>query len=123
MTDIVDIDQLKKLLHDFAVIRDWTKFHNPKNLSMALAVEAGELLEIFQWMSDNHANQVKNDMEIVKKTQHELADIMLYLIRIAALMDINLSEAVLNKIKLNNEKYPVELVKGSAKKYTEYAKN
>lgn len=123
MTDMLDVEKLKKILDDFAIIRDWTKFHNPKNLSMALAAEAGELLEIFQWMSDKEAKQAKDNVEIVEKTRDELADVMLYLIRIATLMDINLSEAILHKININNEKYPVDRVKGSAKKYSEYFKD
>jgi dCTP diphosphatase len=120
MTDILDIENLKKILDEFATVRDWTQFHNPKNLSMALTVEAGELLEIFQWMTDDQAKQAKNNFHIVTEVSHELADIMLYLIRLATFMDINLAEAVFNKIKLNDKKYPVEQVKGSPKKYTEY---
>ena len=83
---------------------------------MALAAEAGELLEIFQWMSELDVVQAHNDSAVKEKTSHELADIMLYLIHMAALMNINLSDALTNKIKLNNKKYPAELVKGSAKK-------
>ncbi len=120
MTDIINVDDIKKTLQEFAEKRDWDKFHNPKNLSMALACEAGELLEIFQWMSEPDATQCCNDLSIKEKTSHELADIMLYLFRIASLMGINITEALYNKISINNEKYPVELVKGSSKKYNEY---
>ncbi len=121
MTDIIDVDNIKKTLQDFAEKRDWEKFHNPKNLSMAVACEAGELLEIFQWMSESDATQCCNELSIKEKTSHELADIMLYLIRIASLMGINITEALYNKISINNKKYPVELVKGSSKKYNEYS--
>lgn len=123
MTDIIDIDSVKKILQDFAEARDWNKFHNPKNLSMALACEAGELLEIFQWMSEMDSIHAYHDLSIKEKTSHELADIMLYLIRIASLMNINITEALHNKISINNKKYPPELVKGDAKKYDEYFKS
>lgn len=122
MTDIIDIDEIKKILRDFVDARDWSKFHNPKNLSMALAGEAGELLEIFQWMSDVDSLNAKNCSSIKERTSQELADVMLYLIHIASSMDINLNDAICNKIAINSNKYPAELVKGSAKKYNEYSK-
>src|SRR3990167_9813357 len=109
MTDILDIDNIKKILEDFATARDWNKFHNPKNLSMALACEAGELLEIFQWMSDLEVTHACNELSTKEKTSHELADIMLYLIRIASLMNINIAETLHNKIAINNKKYPANL--------------
>lgn len=121
MADIIDIAIIKETLQDFAKKRDWEKFHNPKNLSMALACEAGELLEIFQWMSESEVTQACGELSVREKTSHELADIMLYLIRIASLMDINLADALQKKIAINNKKYPAELVKGSSKKYNEYS--
>lgn len=121
MTDIIDMDEIKNILQDFAAKREWEKFHNPKNLSMALACEAGELLEIFQWMSEVDTNRACNESSIQEKVSHELADILLYLIRIASLMNINISEALHHKLRINQEKYPVELVKGSSKKYNEYS--
>lgn len=117
MTDLLDIVKLKKTLQEFADARDWNKFHNPKNLSMALAAEAGELLEIFQWLSEAELSQVCQDSSIKEETSHELADILLYLTRLADALDINLSEAVIEKLKLNDQKYPVWRVKGSARKY------
>ncbi len=120
MTDIIDIDNLKEVLKDFANVRDWNKFHNPKNISMALACESAELLEIFQWMSDKDAANAHLETLTKEKASEELADIMLYLVRMASLMDINLSDAIKNKIVINKKKYPAELVKGSAKKYSEY---
>jgi len=116
MSDLIDIDQLKKTLQDFADQRDWQKFHNPKNLAMALAGEAGELLEIFQWLTEAESIQAHQDPDIHKHTSHELADILLYLIRIADQMKINLSQAIHDKLILNNRKYPAELVRGSSKK-------
>ncbi len=120
MTEIIDIHQLKKLQQEFSAVRDWEKFHTPKNLAMALTCESAELLEIFQWVSEDASRLAHEDPVIKQKTSHELADIMLYVIRLADLMQINLNEAIQQKIVLNNEKYPAELVKGSAKKYDEY---
>ncbi len=120
MKDLLDLEFLKKELQSFADARDWNQFHHPKNLAMALAGEAGELLEIFQWMSEKESLKANQDPITKEKTSHELADIMLYLIRLSALMDINLAEAVKRKLVLNQQKYPAEKVKGSAKKYDEY---
>jgi NTP pyrophosphatase (non-canonical NTP hydrolase) len=116
MSDSIDVNELKTLLQQFADARDWNQFHTPKNLSMALAGESGELLEIFQWMSDSESLSAKSDAAIREKTAHELADIMLYLVRLAGLMNINLSKAIKEKLILNSQKYPADLVKGSARK-------
>lgn len=120
MIDIIDVDKLKKTLDEFAKVRDWEKFHSPKNLSMALAGEAAELLEIFQWLSEEESLKVKVDMAVKEKISQELADILLYAIRLADQLDITLNTALLNKIALNTDKYPVSKCKGSAKKYTTY---
>jgi dCTP diphosphatase len=120
MTDIIDINQLKQLQQEFSNVRDWDKFHTPKNLAMALTCESAELLELFQWLNEDESRTAHENAVLKEKTSHELADIMLYLIRIADLMKINLNEAIQQKLTLNNKKYPAEQVKGSAKKYDEY---
>jgi len=120
MTDIIDINHLKKLQQEFSTIRDWDKFHTPKNIAMALTCESAELLELFQWLTEDESRTAFQDAALKEKTSHELADIMLYLIRLADLMQINLNEAIHNKMALNNKKYPADVVKGSAKKYDEY---
>ena len=120
MSEKIDICKLKNRLADFAKIRDWEKFHSPKNLAMAIAGEAGELLEIFQWLTEQESVRIKNDPSIKEKVSHELADITLYIISIADKLNIDLNEAILNKMEINNKKYPVSKVRGSAKKYTEY---
>jgi dCTP diphosphatase len=120
MRDMLDIDHLKQLLEEFSVARDWAQFHNPKNLSMALACEAGELLEIFRWMPEAESVQASHDSLLKEKTAEELADIILNATRIAALMKINLTEAIQRKMTINSERYPAALVKGSCKKYNEY---
>ena len=116
LMDNVDVDQLKQLLRHFAKQRDWDKFHNPKNLAMALACESGELLEIFRWSTEAEANAAKHDKSMKEQVAHELADVLLNVIRLSDLMDINLTEAIMQKININEKKYPADLVRGSAKK-------
>jgi NTP pyrophosphatase (non-canonical NTP hydrolase) len=120
MTDIIDVTEIKKILQDFAFARDWNKFHNPKNLSMALACETGELLEIFQWLTQAESSAACNDTNYRERTAHELADIIIYAIRLADLMNINLNQAIRDKIEINNVKYPADLVRGSLEMYDEY---
>lgn len=120
MSDILDIDKIKRALAEFANVRDWNQFHNPKNLSMAIACEAGELLEIFRWIPDVDSN---NQPSIVKEhVSEELADILTNVIRLADLMNINLATAIEKKMVINNQKYPAELVKGQCKKHSEYSR-
>ena len=87
---------------------------------MALTVEAGELMEIFQWMSEEKSNEIKNDSILKPKIDDEIADVFIYLLRIAAKTNTDLETAVLNKMQKNRDKYPVELAKGNSKKYNEY---
>lgn len=104
MTDIIDIEQLKTTLRQFAKERDWEQFHNPKNISMALTVEAAELLEIFQWLTPEEATNINNQTKTA--VSHELADILLYLTRLAGVLDINLQQAIEDKLELNRKKDP-----------------
>lgn len=104
--DIIDISDFQKKFREFVIERNWERYHNPKNLAMALTVEAAELLEIFQWLSAEEAENVKDDPLIKEKISHELADIMIYLIRLADKSDINLQKAITEKMQLNKEKYP-----------------
>jgi NTP pyrophosphatase (non-canonical NTP hydrolase) len=106
---------LQDRLREFAAQRDWEHFHTPKNLSMALAGEAGELLEVFQWVSDQESTQpTVDDLRLARE---ELADIGIYLLRLADVLNIDLLEAIDEKIALNEEKYPVNLSRGNAMKY------
>ncbi len=120
MSETLDILTIKKLLREFSHERDWDKFHNPKNLAMALAGEAGELLEIFQWLTPEEAVAVKSDSGLKKDVAFELADILLYTIRLADRLEIDLPEALSSKMRLNAEKYPASEVQGSSKKYHHY---
>ncbi len=113
-----DIEQLKLRLREFAAVRDWDQFHSPKNLSMALIAEAAELVEHFQWLTEAQSTKLKPDK--LAEVEAELADIFIYLIRAADKLDIDLVAAAKKKIEHNEQKYPAEQVRGSAKKYTEY---
>lgn len=113
-----DLDEIKHYLRNYAKIRDWEKFHSPKNLAMALSVEASELVEIFQWLSEKESLELEPDKK--SSAADEIADILLYLVRIADKLDIDITKAIAEKTKKNEAKYPADLVKGSAKKYTEY---
>lgn len=115
------IDDIRQAIDDYATERDWNQFHTPKNLAMALSVEASELLEIFQWLTAEESQQLTSEKQ--QQAKHELADIFVYLIRIADKLDIDLIEAVNEKMVINRQKYPADQVKGSAKKYNEYPDN
>ena len=115
MTEIL---KLQERLRDFAEQRDWQQFHSPKNLSMALIVEAGELAEHFQWLTQEQSFNLPN--EKLDAVGEELEDIFVYLVRLADQLNIDLSQAVERKMGLNELKYPADKVRGSAKKYNEY---
>ena len=112
-----DIERLTARLREFAVQRDWDQFHSPKNLASALVVEAGEVLECFQWLTEQDSttlNEHRREMVAL-----ELADVLLYLIRLADKLDVDLIAAADRKIAINEKKYPANLARGSSKKYTE----
>ena len=113
-----EFDQFRVRLRQFAEERDWDQFHSPKNLSMALIVEAAELVEHFQWLTEGQSKSLNQKQ--LDKVQEELADIQIYLIRIADKLNVDLMGAVNKKIEANAKKYPSEKVRGSSKKYTEY---
>ncbi|HUF72250.1 MAG TPA: nucleotide pyrophosphohydrolase [Gammaproteobacteria bacterium] len=110
----MDIEALQQKLREFAAERDWEQFHSPKNLAMALAAEAGELIEIFQWQSETES--ANPDPAQKTAVAHEVADVLIYLLRLADRLDIDLDVAVSDKMKINAEKYPVALSKGNATK-------
>lgn len=107
MNDILNISELKQKLTEFAAERNWKQFHTPKNFAMAASAEAGELLEIFQWMKDAESMNAHQDPEIHQQTRHEIADIILYLVQLADMMRININDAIHEKLKINYVKYPV----------------
>ncbi len=115
---IVSIETLRDRLRDFALERDWDQFHTPKNLSMALIAEAAELVEHFQWVEGEKSHLLED--KVRPSVEEELADIFIYLVRIADKLGIDLYAAAERKIAINARKYPAERVRGSARKYTEY---
>ncbi len=112
------LEELRIRISNFAKERDWDQFHSPKNLSMALIVEAGELVEHFQWIKQSESFALP--AEKLKAVEEELADIFVYLVRIADQLGIDLISASHRKIESNAAKYPVDMVRGSSRKYTEY---
>ena len=119
-SDKLNIEEIQARLAEFAKERDWEQFHSVKNLSMALTVEAGELMEHFQWLTEKQSNNLS--AEKLREVELELADILIYLLRVATKLDVDLFEVANQKMQINEKKYPAELVRGSAKKYTEYEK-
>lgn len=110
-----DLYDLQDDLREFAKERDWEKFHLPKNLVMALSVEVAELMEHFQWLDTLDHPSGKEGI-----IQDEMADILIYLVRMADVMGVELLPAAFEKIEKNKGKYPADLVRGKADKYTEY---
>jgi len=113
-----DLQSLTQALRDFAKARDWEQFHSPKNLAAALTVEASELLEHFQWLTEEQSCNLAPDK--LAEVELELADIQIYLISLAEKLKLDLVAAVDKKLVLNARKYPADEVRGSSKKYTEY---
>ena len=111
-----ELESLKLCLREFAKDRDWDQFHSPKNFSMAIIVECAELVEHFQWLTDEQSKNLPADT--LEEVRLEMADIFLYLIRLADKLDVDLVKAANDKIKLNAEKYPIDKAKGLATKYT-----
>ena len=112
--------QIKKAVQLFVQERDWEKFHTPKNLSMSLAIETSELMEIFQWLTTEEAslNQLTENQK--DRIEEEIADISIYLFDLCNVLNIDISRAIENKLKINRTKYPIKFAKGNAEKYTAY---
>lgn len=113
-----ELRALQQRLAAFAAAREWEQFHSPKNLAMALSVEAAELVEEFQWLTEEQSRTL--DAERRERVRLELADVFIYLLRIADTLGVDLMRAADDKIVLNERKYPVERVRGDARKYSEY---
>ena len=115
---MADLEEMRQIMHDFSDSRGWDKFHSPKNLSMALSVEVSELIECFQWMTEEQSNSLSPEQ--LENISDEIADVQLYLVRLADKVGIDISIAVHKKIEKNELKYPAEKVRGSSKKYSDY---
>ena len=112
-----NIETLRDALRAFAAERDWQQFHSPKNLAMALSVEAAELLEIFQWLSEADSRNL--DVSAKAAATEEIADVLLYLIRLCDVLGIDPVAAAERKMVTNALKYPVEKARGTSRKYTD----
>lgn len=119
VTHLLDVAPVEQALKAFAHDRDWEQFHSPKNLVMALSAEVGELTEIFQWMTEQQSRTAAQDPTTAGAVREELADVMLYLVRLASVLGVDLDGAVREKLRRNAEKYPVDKARGSSKKYTQ----
>ena len=115
-SDSTTLAELSRKLAAFAAERDWDQFHNPKNLAMALSAEAGELLEHFQWLTLEQAARLPKAAR--DEVALECADVLLYLLRLSARLDIDLAQATRRKLALNAKKYPVAKARGRITKYT-----
>lgn len=112
-----DLIKLRDAVRQFADERDWDQFHSPKNLATALTVEAAELLEHFQWLKEEESKNLSADKLV--KVKAEIADVFIYLVRLADKLDVDLVSAANEKIESNAKKYPIAKSKGNAKKYNE----
>ena len=112
-----DVQALQAALRQFADERDWSQFHTPKNLAASLSIEAAEVLEHFQWLTDEQSKNLSPEQR--DKVALEIADVLLYLLQLADKLQIDPVAAAKNKLDINAEKYPADKARGSSKKYTE----
>ncbi len=113
-----NIHELAAQIDQFVKDRNWEQFHSPKNLAMALSVEVAELCEIFQWSTDRESRNIMNSKR--EEVRDELADVFIYLLRMSRVLKVDLLDCAESKLRKNEAKYPTEVVKGSAKKYSDY---
>jgi len=109
---------LRDKLRKFVAERDWDQYHSPKNLAMALSVEAAELVEHFQWLTEEQSRRLPPGK--LEEVRDEMADVLVYLVRLADKLEVDLLEAAAQKIEKNALKYPADQVRGSMKKYSDY---
>jgi dCTP diphosphatase len=113
-----DLEELRSRVRAFVAERDWDRFHSPKNLAMALSVEASELLELFQWLTEEESASLDDARR--QRVAEEMADVLWFLVRLSDRLDVDLLAAAGRKLAANAQKYPADKVRGSSKKYDEY---
>lgn len=113
------IERLQSLISEFAAQREWERFHTPKNLVMALTGEVGELSEIFQWLTPEESTAIVADGAGRARVEEEMADVFIYLLRLADVLGVDLIAAAENKLESNGRRYPVELARGRAVKHSD----
>ena len=118
---LLDLSKLEQALAEFSRERDWDQFHTPKNLVMALTGEVGELNEIFQWLTDTEAREAGRSTATAVHVGEELADVLLYLVRLSSVLGVDLNAAVVDKLAKNALKYPADKVRGSSRKADPFA--
>lgn len=116
---VASLNDLSLRLREFVARRDWDQFHSPKNLATALSVEVAEILEHFQWLTERESCELPEDK--LAEIADEIGDVLIYLVRLADVLGIDLLSAAEEKLAKNEEKYPAEKVRGKALKYTEYS--
>ena len=114
---LIDVKGLSEALAAFSAERDWDQYHSPKNLVMALTGEVGELTEVFQWLSEAQSKSVATNPDTATAVREELADVALYLVRLASVLGVDLNEEVTLKLQKNALKYPADKARGTHKKY------
>lgn len=113
------IEELKRLVINFRDKREWKKFHNPKDLAISMSIEVAELLELFQWKSNEEIREFLKDNEAHRKVCNELADVIMYSLDMADAVNADISDIVKKKLEQNEKKYPIDKAKGNAMKYSE----
>ncbi|MFV8834337.1 nucleotide pyrophosphohydrolase [Aquisalimonas sp.] len=116
-----EFQYLRDRVRAFAEIRDWDAFHSPKNLTMALGGEVSELLDLFQWLTEARSYELTPEQR--QAAAHEIADVQIYLLRLADKLSVDIPSAVEEKMAINEQRYPADLVRGSARKYSAYQGN
>lgn len=119
MDDETTIEDLKYIVKEFCEDRDWSQYHNPKDLAIGISTEANELLEIFRFKSESEIKDLLKNSKKRTQIEDELADVFFFILRFAQMNDIDLETTLKRKVKINKEKYPTDLFKGSNKKYDE----
>ena len=117
----MNLKKMQESMKEFARQRQWEKFHRPKNLATALTVEASELMEIFQWLTLEESDDIKNNEEKMNHIREEVADVTAYLIRFCEILEIDIEKAFFEKMQKNEKKYPVHLSKGNSLKYDQFS--
>jgi dCTP diphosphatase len=118
----MNLPEIQNRLANFAAERNWDQFHSPKNLSMGLAAEAAELLEIFQWLTEKQSCEIIGNDKEMQHVREEIADVFIYLVRLADKLNVDIEKAVLEKVEINETRYPVELSRGNATKFSKRQK-
>lgn len=115
LSDIeTSVEDLKSAVREFIHERDWEQYHNPKDIAESICIEAAELLQLFQWTRSENSRKVKTDPSKVKRVGEELADVIIYCLSMANALEVDLTEAVLEKLRLNKKRYPADLYRGKA---------